>query len=283
MIKFYIPFYYLYFTRLKTKLEFASWHIIFIIPQFLISYFYFEGRVENFLQLFIFSQISFHTLYEIGYIENDILTTQNEKKPTLRLDSKRYIYLKNNYRKVIYFRYFIVLFSLCILYLINLTLAYKVNLLLFILILIINRIFFFIHNNLRNKINILSFFIISVTKCIFPLLLFVDTDYIMYPLLITVLAFPVLRTLEICMLKRHNIKIFVRYIHNLDRFRVFYYLMGLCSLIVVWYFSFLSEENFIIGILIFLYFSIYRIIAYFLIKKGLYRRDDKTSSQYPLK
>ena len=121
MIKFYIPFYYLFYTRLKTKMEIVSWIIIFIIPQFLITYFYLDLRVDIFFQLFLIAQLIFHTLYEVGYIENDISTTKKEKNPTLRLDKKSATYIKNNYQKIIYSRYCTILLFLGLLYWVNIS------------------------------------------------------------------------------------------------------------------------------------------------------------------
>ena len=283
MIKFYIPFYYLFYTRLKTKMEIVSWQIIFIVPQFLITYFFLEIRIDIFLQLFLLSQFIFHTLYEVGYIENDILTTKKEKNPTLRLDKKSANYMRNNYQKVIYFRYCIVLLFLGLLYSINIIFKFEINILSFIWLLLFNRIFFSIHNHVRNRSNILTFFILAITKYIFPLVLFVSNENMLYPILLSVIAFPLLRTIEICMLKRHNFKNFVNIIVNLDKFRILYYLISLIICLIIWHFSYLSDQNFSLAILIFLYFALFRIVSYFLIKKGIYKRDVKTKSQYPLK
>ena len=80
MNKLYFPFYYLYVSRLKTKLEQISWIIIFIIPQLLVTHQYQTLSSVIFILLFFTSQVVFNSLYEIGYIENDVKTSKIEKK-----------------------------------------------------------------------------------------------------------------------------------------------------------------------------------------------------------
>ena len=283
MIKFYIPFYYLFYTRLNSKMEIISWQIIFIIPQFFITSLYTEIRLGIFFQLFLLSQLIFHTLYEIGYIENDISTIKKEKNPTLRLDKRSATYIESNYKKIIDFIYCGVLLFLGLLYFIDTHFKFETNVIFFIWLLLFNRIFFYFHNNIRNRFNILTFFILAVTKYIFPLVLFVSIENVLYPIILFVIAFPLLRSIEICMLKRHNFIKFVKIVTNLDKFRILYYLIGSIVCLVIWYFSVINDQNFRIAILLFVYFLIYRVASYFLIKKGIYKRDIRTKSQYPLK
>ena len=285
MFRFYIPFYYLIHSRLKTTFDLLSWQIIFIIPQFAITYFYLHTRSDIFILLFFVTQIIFHTLYEVGYIENDILTTKKEKKPTLRLDRKRGVYLKKKYINIIYVRYAVILLFIAFLFWLNSFTAYRLNILSFVVVLILNRIFFFIHNNIRNRLNILTFFILSVTKFIFPLVLFIKFEDMMNPILLSVIIFPLLRTIEITTLKRHSFKKLSRIINDIDRFRILYYFVNLLLCIILWYFSFLSTQDFSISIVILFYFLLFRIITMLLIQEGIYKRDvkTKTKSQYMLK
>ena len=143
MLRFYIPFYYLIHSRLKSNFDLLSWQIIFIVPQFSITYFYLNTRSDIFILLFFITQLIFHTLYEVGYIENDILTTKNEKKPTLRLNKVSANYIKKNYSSISYFRYFIVLFFIGVLFWLDSFIAYRLNILSFIALLALSRVFFF--------------------------------------------------------------------------------------------------------------------------------------------
>ncbi len=283
MIKFYIPLYYLINTRLKTKMEIFSWNLIFILPQFLITSYYLNYKLDFFFLIFFISQLIFHSLYEIGYIENDIKTVNKEKNPTIRLDKKSFFYVKNNYINIISWKYFTITIFLIVLHIINLNQINEIFFYPFIILLIINRLFFYFHNKLRNRFNIISFFMLATLKYIFPLLLFVDVNTLLYPVLLSVITFPLLRTIEICTLKRFNFKNFSKKITNLDKFRILYYLTFSVIIIIGWYFSIINNKNFYITILIFTYFSLYRISTYLLIKRGIYKRDVRTNKQYPLK
>ena len=285
MFKFYIPFYYLIHTRLKTNFDLLSWQIIFIIPQFTITYFYLNIRSDIFILIFFITQLAFHSVYEIGYIENDNLTTKNEKKPTLRLNRKGSAFIKKNYSKVIYVKYLIVLLLVGLLYWINTFAAYRLNIFSFISLLVLNRIFFFLHNNIRSRLNILTFFLLSITKFIFPLVLFIDFETLLYPILLSVIIFPLLRSIEISTLKRHDFKFFSKIIGDIDRFRILFYLIASLLFITLWLFSFLGIKNFSVSIFILVYFLVFRICTYFLIKEGIYRRDIKTKKNvhYKLK
>ena len=273
MFRIYIPFSYLIHSRLKKTFDLLSWQIIFIIPQFAITYFYLYIRSDLFVLIFFITQIIFHTLYEIGYLENDIITTEKEKKPTNRLSKKNKTYIKNNYSKIINFRYLIIFCFLGILYWLDSFSAYRLNILTFIALLVFNRIVFFIHNNVRSKLNILTFFILSVTKFVFPIVLFIRFEIMLYPIFLMILIFPLLRTIEISTLKRHNLKKIAKIINDIDRFRIFYYSLNSLIVIMLWYLSFLSDQNFILTIIVLVYFLLFRISTYLLIKEGVYKRD----------
>ena len=274
MYKFYFPFYYLFYSRLKTKIDQISWFIIFIIPPFLIAYVYSEINLLSYIVLFLLSQIVFNTLYEVGYIENDISTTKNEKTPTLRLDPKSAKYIKNNYLKIIYFRYIIVLISLGILYWINNYFDFKLNVFSFLVLLIINRVFFYWHNSVRNRWNLLTFSVLAITKYIFPIILFVHSDKLFYPCLFAIIVFPILRIIEHSTHKRYNFIKYAKLIGNHDKFRILYY--GVFSILTLglFIFSVIKKEDFLVIISIFIYFLIYRLSSYFLVKRGMYKRDD---------
>ena len=273
MSKFYFPFYYLFYSRLKTKIDLISWIIIFIVPQFLISFYYTELNFGSFILLFILSQIIFNTLYEIGYLENDVYTIKNENNPTLRLEQKRFDYIKSNYSKIIYFRYLIVFISLSLLYLINFYFDFGLNVMSFIVLLIINRLFFFFHNNIRNRWNLVTFSVLAVTKYIFPVILFVSMENMKYAILLSVITFPLLRIIEHSTHKRYSYKSYARIIGNHDRFRILYYLAVILSCVIFWLFSLINRENFTIAIWISAYFLLYRLVSYFFVKRGIYKRD----------
>ena len=280
MYSFYIPIFYLIHSRLKTKFDLISWQIIFLIPQFAVTYYYLNIRSDIFVQLFLISQLIFHVLYEIGYIENDVITTRNEKNPTKRLSSRSIAYLKKNYSKVIYFKYLVGTTFIGLLYWIDTFTSYNLNLNVFVGLLVFNRIIFFIHNSIRNRFNILTFFILSAAKYVFPIVLFVRFEIMLLPLIIMLLIFPILRTIEIFTLKRHKFKKIAYLVNNIDKFRIIYYLFNSIVITVIWHFSLISGTNYNISIFIVLYFLLFRISTKFLIEKKVYKRDNKTKTNF---
>jgi len=274
MFKFYLPFYYLFYSRLKSKIDLISWIIIFIIPQFFITYMYVDLGLEVFVLLFLLSQIIFNTLYEIGYIENDISTTKNEKNPTLRLDGESNTYIKNNYLRIIYFRYFSVLLSVGLLYWVDSYFDFGLNIVSFFILLAINRVFFYWHNSVRNRWNLLTFTILAITKYTFPIVLFIDSDKLLYLGLLFIIIFPILRIIEHSTHKRYSFVKYAELIGNHDKFRIVYYAFFSILTFSFFFFSALSTENFVVVISVLIYFLLYRIFSYLLVKKGLYKRDD---------
>lgn len=277
---FYFPFFYLINSRLKTKFELISWQIIFFIPGLIITYYYLDIRSNIFIHLFLLSQIMFYCIYETGYIENDVVTVKTEKNPTLRLNKENFKYIKKNYSKIIFSRYLIFSLSFILLLWIDIWIEYVLNMKIFLFFLIITRIIFFIHNKIRNRFTILTFFLLSISKFIFPLVLFVDLDKIHYALLLSVVTFPILRTIEILLLKRYKIKSIGKIITDIDIFRTVYYFILFILVISVYFLDFIEIYELYIGVTLALYFLIFRLICLFLIKGGVYNRDRKVKTKF---
>ena len=275
MIWFYLPFVYLISSRLKSKFELISWQIIFIIPQLLITYHFLDIRSNIFIHFFLVSQLIFYSLYETGYIENDVVTTQKEKNPTVRFNKKNIRYITKKYSGLIYTRYYLAFLFLSLLFWMDTFTSYSLNLLLFSGVLILTKIIFKIHNLIRNRFTIITFFLLSILKYAFPIILFINPDKMIDPILLVLLIFPILRTIEVITLKRYNFKSISKLIGNVDKFRIFYYFLCLVSIVIIKTFSISSYLDFYISFTILLYFLIFRIGCFYLIKYELYKRNEK--------
>ena len=129
---FLFSFFYLINSRLKSKFELISWQIIFFIPGLIITYFYLETRSNIFIHLFLLSQLIFYCIYEIGYIENDILTVKKRKISNHKIKFYQYFrYIKKNYYKIVFSKYLIFTFSFLLLMWIDLWVEYILNIELF--------------------------------------------------------------------------------------------------------------------------------------------------------
>jgi hypothetical protein len=275
MFWFYIPFVYLIHSRLKTKFQLISWQIIFIIPQLLITYHFLEIRSNIFIHFFLISQIIFFSIYEIGYIENDIVTTRKEKNPTIRLNRINTKYVIKNYSRLIFIRYYIVLCLVFLLFFLDKISSYDLNLYTFVGSLLLTRLIFSLHNHIRNRFNILTFFLLSFLKYSFPIVLFIQFDNMTSPLLLSLMIFPILRTIELLTLKRFNFKNLSKLIGNIDIFRIVYYISCLLLLFILKFFINIDNLNFYISITIISYFILFRVSCFFIVKYGLYKRNQK--------
>ncbi len=277
---YFIPFFYLINSRLKTKFELISWQIIFFIPILIITYYHLDIRSNIFIHLFLLSQLIFYSIYEIGYIENDIVTVKKEKDPTIRLNKENTKYIEKNYSRIINSRYLVFLLSSILLLWIDLWIEYVLNIELFLFCVLITRLIFYFHNKIRNRFTIITFFLLSISKFSFPLILFVNLEKINYALFLALLVFPILRTIEILFLRRFKFKFIGKIIRDIDKFRIIYYLILFILFIVVYFLNVLNIYEFYIGITIISYFLLFRIICFFLIKGSIYKRDKKVKKKF---
>ncbi len=242
----YIPLSYTFHSRIKTKSERISWFLIFPLYLFLVSIFF------NF-NLFIFfaSFFSVMSIYEVGYLFNDLVTTKKESNPTIRSSKKTEVYEENFYLHII----FRLIFSLIISYFIYI---FTDSLYSFLSIILIS-LFYYIHNTIRSKINIISYFLLVSCRYIFPIYLSLDFSLFIFILL----SFPLCRTLEHCCKRKYNMCRIKKLVGNIDLFRLKYYVL-LSLIYIITYFSIESSFFYII---LSIYFLFVRIASLILRKK----------------
>lgn len=278
MYNYIFPMVYLFDSRLKSKIERTSWFIIYVIPVFTLSYALSPKNILEFSVLFILAIFSFFSLYEVGYIENDIKTTINESNPTIRIENEKQIFLRKNY-------YFIqnskIIVMLILLFFANfVSNEFEINLhwLSFISCLVFIRIAFYAHNRFRNRLNILTFLCLSIGKYFSPILLFLPLYDYHILFVLTFFMFPFLRTLEHATKPKYNLPKLIKFLGNLDIFRVkYYFVMFLSSLVVFFIFQ---NYHALISVLVMAYFLIYRSSALFFISKKSDSIDTMRKNRY---
>ena len=144
---------YLFESRLKSKIERISWFVIYIIPVFLLSYALSSVGTLSFIILFIMAVLSFFSLYEVGYIENDIKTTLNEKNPTIRIIQSKQYFLEKNYYVIQFFKILITLVLIFSIKFFSESLGIKIYLVQFVICLFFMRVSFFAHNKIRSRVD----------------------------------------------------------------------------------------------------------------------------------
>ena len=250
-MRIFLPFYYLFYSRLRSNISKVAWIFTYIIPIFIVSYLLNIDFI--FTSLLIFS---IYFTYEIGYIYNDCEVIKKEINPTLRL-KKEDIQYYEKYKLIIYS--IRILFLSIIIGIIYLSYPYYINPVFYTLGGI--SFLYIIHNNIRNHWNILSYSLLIFFRY-FAFFSFIEQDIFFCFLLWIV--YPLCATIEFSSKSRFYTSNYIK-IPNFDRFRVFYYILlvfisfPLCIIIF--------NKYTIIFLILSLYFTLYRLLSFFLIAK----------------
>lgn len=270
MLKFILPGYYLFYSRLKSKLEKISWFIIYVIPIYIIGMFYTSNDFLIYSLLFVLAVLIFNSIYETGYIENDTRTILNEKQPTMRLQKEDYKLFEEKYFLIIFYKFIVAIILIYIAQILANLFSSEIYIMQFIAILIVVRIFFFLHNKIRNRANILTFFALAVTKYSAPLFLILPPDSLLSAWVTTLFLFPFLRAMEHATKKKYGMKKWMVFIGDFDKFRIKYYTFMSLIIFVVYFLTLNNSVLLLLSLLI--YFLFYRMGSYILVKKKYYQR-----------
>ena len=250
-MRIFLPFYYLFYSRLKSNISRIAWIFTYIISIFIVSYLSNIEFIFTFLLIF-----SIYFTYEIGYIYNDCEVIKKEINPTLRLNKEDFQYYEK-YKLIIYS--IRILFLSIIIGIIYLSYPYYINPVFYTLGGI--SFLYIIHNNIRNHWNILSYSLLIFFRY-FAFFSFIEQDIFFCFLLWIV--YPLCVTIEFSSKSRFYTSNYIK-IPNFDRFRVFYYilLVFISFLLCIIIFN----KYTIIFLILSLYFALYRLLSFFLIAK----------------
>ena len=168
------------------------------------------------------------SIYEVGYINNDVITIQYEKNPTLRLKEDEIFYARERIGKIRAIKYIIALIIIGILVMLNCNYIY------YTIGLILIYIVYLAHNKVRDKKSIITFFFLSLLRYITVPLMFsyslsIRGDkglnlYISIWLFMLIIALP--RTIEKETEKKYNISSLDIIKKKTTEFRVIYYVIA---------------------------------------------------------
>ena len=273
-----IPGYYLFYSRLKRKSELFS--LLVVYPFFLGFIIIISKAVEllPFICAFLMGLFTWLSFYEIGYLENDTVTIQKEKKPTLRLPKIEISQIRSTFLKIVVLKLIIGCFGLLGLFFINKLHIMPLFMGYFILGIGVSRIAFFLHNTLRNQWNIVTYHVLSTTKYLSLIALFLSVVEYRFIYLLVWLLFPVPRTLEHAVKIKYSFIKLQRIIGNLDTFRVKYY--TLCLLVSLCCYFFMDNEESLIALLAVGWFFIFRVGIFIILRIGAYKRTNFTSHDW---
>nr|AXY99964.1 hypothetical protein [Proteus penneri] len=255
-----IPFFYFIKTRLKTKGQKIAWIFTYFIPLFLLAYFYEVYSSIESLTLFFLSIIIINYAYEDGYIYNDFITSEKEKKPTIRLSINRMHRIRKNLNYFLFYRIFITI----ILFLIIQNHNDNKHFLTIISMYLSLEIIYIIYNNNRNYINLILILPLSFIRFYGPVIILEDKNHILMTTISLSLLYPISKFIEFASRKRFNISVFKKYSLNINLFRIFYYII-----ITTLFLSLtLINSDYYPFLIISIYYLIYRILGLLLLKKN---------------
>ncbi|MHC3994925.1 hypothetical protein ACXWTF_08840 [Thiomicrolovo sp. ZZH C-3] len=270
MHRLFLPFSYLFYSRLSAKSEKISWVIIYVIPVLFFSAVVSGMGTVQTLGIALLAMVGYLALYEIGYLQNDLTTVESEKDPTHRIRAGDGDFFMRQFGKLILARYFYVFSVLLILIVLS---WYELDLYIFqyASTLLVSRIAFVLHNRWRDRRNIVTFAFLQATKYLALPLLFVSADDSAWAVIALLLIYPVVRTLEYASSEKFRFPAYRAAIGNHDSFRVKYYFVFFAMSLSLFAFPGSGGEKMCI-VAAAGYFFLFRITAWLLVNRGIYQR-----------
>jgi phosphoserine phosphatase len=192
---------------------------------FILFVLYITNKLD-FLPFSLLLWISFITMYEIGYIDNDFFAVRKEKNPSIRLSKDVSSFQVYKFISIRIF-YFLILISICI-YFFNFS-FFITNIFLIIGVLFI----FIIHNRLPQEKRILSYSILKLSHFYIPLFAVIDLFDLLVPLILFYLPYHLFNYLK-------------KFVTNIKFFNPFFFLIFQFVSLLFFLFLFKIIDEFII-------------------------------------
>lgn len=259
MLKYYIPMVYTFTTRYNNIFAAISFLIFTCLPSLflVISHNIVTiGLLVNYCIIFY----AMYAAYEIGYLFNDIITTQFEKDPTNRIQEMYINRMPKHLENMVTVR--LIVISLGAYW----TWSIGTNIEIFIIMLFLLLIFYSIHNYFRNGINILTMFLLVFLKNFIPIIPFVKMHNWQEASILIIISICVIRTYEFATKKRFHLKIDI---DNIDVFRIKYYIFVLAIMCGLFSLHYVSASYIELP----LFFLLYRLFIWKLLKLKNFRKN----------
>ena len=248
----FLPFSYLFYTRLKGIFHKLSWVCLYYVPVVVLYLYFTHGfyDVKNFIRLFVILCIV-DMVYTNGYIQNDVLTTKQEKNPTIRLPLRLLLTMRSCFVVIIIGRAMLITFFFIILYYFDESYCFTLG-----VVMIGLQVLYFVYNSQRSIINLLLIPLLSFIRFFGIIFAFIDQDPGIVIWLFLLYPFP--KFLEFSTQERYiTARVMKNIIRNFDVFRVVYYLIYTLVVTGVWLQGAIDWIIVIMG----LYFLCFRILC----------------------
>ncbi len=253
---FFIPFSYLYFVRLGTIGKLASWLLLYPLLTFFYAFALHNWQFDTqFCLTYLLILLSTFSIYECGYIFNDVFAVEREEKPAIRLYPHNFDFAKKHIWQIVFCRILWALACLAILYFVQplSVILWQLVLLIFI------PLVFALYNHIRNKFSAFVYPFLVFSRYLPLLLLWADSPDFWEILLLMYSAFPLLNAIERFSMETYRFS-FIKWAipteSSKTQFRIIYYLFFAIVLSTVF---FMIEKSFLL-LLPFYVLLVYRVI-----------------------
>jgi hypothetical protein len=135
-MKYYIPFFYT-FKYNRKGLDAIAYFLEYVIALFVLVLLFGKNGIDIFI--FLLALAAFTSIYEVGYLENNVQAVKQEKTPTIRHTESEFIYLEENYTKIVFIRYIVAI-------VLTIVLSFWIDVGMFLLLLSLTRVSFYLYN-----------------------------------------------------------------------------------------------------------------------------------------
>lgn len=223
MYRFYLPTYYMLYSRPKSASALASGLIIITIPLVFMAWYFSALGMLELLLLFYLSRLAFMLIYETGYMENDIVTIKKEATPTIRLKPQDFVFFDKHYWPVVISKVALAALILGLLLALRPWWNAEIYVGQFLACMVVMRLFFFAHNTFRGRMNILTEGGLIAVKYPSFLFLVIPWQEMPLPYLLAFFAFPLVRIIEYAQQEKFRLPGLTSAVDYIEVFRVKYY------------------------------------------------------------
>ncbi|MGN0187860.1 MAG: hypothetical protein ACI392_08990 [Paludibacteraceae bacterium] len=253
---FFVPMYYNFSIRLTRIDKVFSWLFINLLPTFFFALCVVKSITWQHVLATMLLWIAVYTLYEFGYIYNDVKAIEREKNPTLRLTAEQLTFAHKHFWLIFISRLLFFAFALAGVY----CLFPTKNSLVTIVLACICPLLFYVYNLWRSETNVWLYFWLVVSRFV-PFVWLFECDQNVLLTLLIVLVYPCEIAVERFSRPQKRFSLVARFIpdeHSKTTFRVFYYAscclaLGLANMLG--YLDFILTMPFVL-------FLLYRVVLY---------------------
>lgn len=244
MVECYIPFLYTLRTRYNTTINRISFFIITVFPS-LFFVVILKGFCLSILVDYFVMLLGMHSVYECGYLFNDLVTVRYENNPTMRFTKEKADGLLKHLQNMLTLRLTVALFATW--YIVERYYVGSIVVPLMTVLLVV----YTLHNFYRNRINIITMCFMVTLKYLIPCVPFVEESALTEIFIFLFVSIPLLRTIEYAAKDRYGLKFLT--ICNYEVFRIKFYAIVVVMLSTAIYLNFVKAQYLVLPVCLFFF------------------------------